>query len=100
VLREMKRIVHATGGKLETAEGLAGLGDLVAAGTSDLSFNYRVGRSIAEGIADEKVKSEGLSTLKEIRHVVKLEDYPLAQLLEKLIYHYGQPTELKTLLEQ
>jgi glycerol-3-phosphate dehydrogenase (NAD(P)+) len=99
VLREMKRMVHATGGRLETAEGLAGLGDLVAAGTSDLSFNYRVGRSIAEGIADEKIQSEGLSTLKELRHAVKLDDYPIAHLLDKLIYHYGEPGELKQLLE-
>lgn len=99
VLREMKRMVRQLDGRAETAEGLAGLGDLVAAGTGDASFNYRVGRSIAEGIADEKVKSEGLSTLKELSHVVKLEDYPLANLLNRLIYHYGQPLELKQFLE-
>ena len=99
VLREMKRILQDVGANAETAEGLAGLGDLLAAGTGDSSFNYRVGRSIAERIADENVKSEGLSTLQELPHVIKLEEYPLAHLLDKLIYHYGDPHELQLLLE-
>ncbi len=80
-------------------EGLAGLGDLVSAGTSDDSFNYRVGRSIAEGIADEKVRSEGLSTLKELPHIITLSEYPLVNLLSTLIYHYGDPHEFQQLLE-
>jgi glycerol-3-phosphate dehydrogenase (NAD(P)+) len=99
VLREMKRILKDLGANPETAEGLAGLGDLVAAGTGESSFNYRVGRSIAERIADGSVKSEGLTTLQELSHVVKLSEYPLAHLLDKLIYHYGDPNEFKQLLE-
>jgi len=99
VLREMKRILNDLDANAATAEGLAGLGDLVAAGTADSSFNYRVGRSIAERIADEKVKSEGLTTLQELSHVVKLEEYPVANLLNKLIYHYGDPHEFQQLLE-
>lgn len=99
VLREMKRILSDLGANPATAEGLAGLGDLLAAGTGDSSFNYRVGRSIAERIADEKVKSEGLTTLQELPHVITLEQYPLANLLNKLIYHYGDPQEFRQLLE-
>jgi glycerol-3-phosphate dehydrogenase (NAD(P)+) len=99
VLREMKRILKDLGANPETAESLSGLGDLLTAGTSDNSFNYRLGRSIAERIADADVKSEGLSTLQELSHVVKLQDYPIAHLLDKLIYHYGDPHEFQQLLE-
>jgi glycerol-3-phosphate dehydrogenase len=72
----------------------------VAAGAGESSYNYRVGRSIVEGIADDKVKSEGLSTLKEMPHVIKLEDYPLVQLLDKMIYHYENPQTFRKLLQQ
>ncbi len=99
VLREMKHILASAHANAETAEGLAGLGDLLATGTSETSFNYRVGKSIAEGIADEKVKSEGLVTLKELEHVVNLSECPVAQSLNKLVYHYGEPKELQALLE-
>jgi glycerol-3-phosphate dehydrogenase (NAD(P)+) len=99
VLREMKRILGDLGADPATAESLAGLGDLVASGTDEKSFNYRVGRSIAERIADGNVKSEGLSTLRELSHVVKLQDYPLAHLLDQLIYHYGEPKEFQRFLE-
>lgn len=99
VLREMKRILVDLDARPETAEGLAGLGDLLAAGTGDSSFNYRVGRSIAERIADSNVKSEGLTTLLELSHVIKIEQYPLVRLLDKLIYHYGGPHEFQQLLE-
>jgi glycerol-3-phosphate dehydrogenase (NAD(P)+) len=99
VLREMKRILSGLGANPDTAESLAGLGDLLAAGTGEASFNYRVGRSIAERIADSTIHSEGLSTLQEISHVLKLSDYPLISLLDKLIYHYGDPHEFQQLLE-
>ena len=99
VLREMKRILTDLGANAATAEGLAGLGDLLAAGTGESSFNYRVGRSIAERIADQNLKSEGLSTLLELPHVIKLEQYPLVNLMDKLIYHYGDPHEFQQLLE-
>ena len=99
VLREMKHILKDLRHNPETAEGLAGLGDLLAAGTGASSFNYRVGRSIAERIADQKVKSEGLTTLQELPHLVRLEQYPLANLLDKLIYHYGDPHEFQQFLE-
>lgn len=99
VLREMKRILADLRANPETAEGLAGLGDLLAAGTGDSSFNYRVGRSIAERIADSDVKSEGLTTLRELSHVVEIRRYPLADLLDKLIYHYGETQEFQQFLE-
>lgn len=99
VLREMKRILEDVGANPETAEGLAGLGDMLTAGEGGNSFNYRLGRSIAEGIADGKVTTEGLTTLKEFSHVAKLEEYPIIRLMDKLIYHYEDPHALQQLLE-
>jgi glycerol-3-phosphate dehydrogenase (NAD(P)+) len=99
ILHEMKRILNDLGANPETAESLAGLGDLLAAGTGDSSFNYRVGRSIAERIADGDIRSEGLSTLQELPHVLKISDYPVVNLLDKLIYRYGDPHEFQQLLE-
>ena len=99
VLREMKRILKGVGADPETAEGLAGLGDMLTAGTGGNSFNYRLGRSIAEGIADGKVDTEGLTTLRELSHIMKLEEYPLMHLLDKIIYHYEDPHVLQQLLE-
>ena len=99
VVREMKRILQTVGADVATVEGLAGLGDLMASGTDDRSFNYRVGRSIAERIADEKVKSEGLATLRELPGIIKLKEFPLANLLDTLIYHYGDPQDFQRFLE-
>ncbi len=99
VVREMKRILQRVGADPATAEGLAGLGDLMASGTDDRSFNYRVGRSIAERIADARVKSEGLATLQELPHAVKLEEFPLANLMNRLVYHYGNPQDFQRFLE-
>lgn len=98
-LREMKRMLRSVDASPEAAEGLAGLGDLLATGTSESSFNYRIGRGIAEQIADVNVQSEGLSALQELSHVFRLNDYPLARVLDKIVYHYGHPEELKKLLE-
>lgn len=98
VLREMKQLlIH-----LETdpllAEGLAGLGDLITTGITDSSFNYRVGKTIAEGIADEGIKSEGLNTLKVLSEKVDLSRYPLLNVLNQTIYRYEPTTALEKLL--
>lgn len=98
-LREMQRMIRALGGNSEVAEGLAGLGDLIATGTGETSFNYRVGRSIAERFADANVQSEGLTALEQLPHAVTMAEYPLAQALSKIVYHYADPHELQQLLE-
>lgn len=98
-LREMKRVLRSLEVDADAAQGLAGLGDLLATGTSESSFNYRIGRGIAEQIADVNVQSEGLSALQELSHAVRLSDYPLAEVLDKIVYHYGHPEEFTKLLE-
>lgn len=61
-LREMKRVVSLLGGQAQTAEGLSGVGDLIATGFSTLSANFTVGKEVilhGEALS----KSEGLVAL-------------------------------------
>lgn len=48
-LLEMVRLGVASGARIETFLGLAGVGDLYATASSTLSRNYRVGRALGEG---------------------------------------------------
>lgn len=95
---ELKRILTDLRADPQTAEGIAGLGDLLATGFSAESFNYRVGKSIAERIVDEHVKSEGLVTLHEFSKKMSLKRYPVAQTLDQIVFHYADPHALGELL--
>ncbi|HTQ10599.1 MAG TPA: NAD(P)H-dependent glycerol-3-phosphate dehydrogenase [Fimbriimonadaceae bacterium] len=48
-LREMTLLGVARGARPETFTGIAGVGDLFATASSELSRNYRVGRALGEG---------------------------------------------------
>ncbi|EDY39575.1 NAD(P)H-dependent glycerol-3-phosphate dehydrogenase [Cyanobium sp. PCC 7001] len=48
-LAEIGVVLEGLGGKAATLYGLAGLGDLMATATSELSRNYRCGRLLAQG---------------------------------------------------
>ena len=67
-LHEMTNLGLAMGASIDTFMGLAGVGDLFATASSQLSRNYRVGRSLGEGLtlenAIEKVHQvvEGVTT--------------------------------------
>jgi len=67
-LHEMTSLGLAMGACIDTFMGLAGVGDLFATASSQLSRNYRVGRSLGEGVglgsAVEKVDQvvEGVTT--------------------------------------
>lgn len=98
VLAEMKRLLTDLKGSAHTAEGLAGLGDILATGYNDESFNYRIGKSLAEKIANEHLKSEGLVTLYELSRQVTLKHYPVASAIDSIVFHYGEPSKLIDLL--
>jgi glycerol-3-phosphate dehydrogenase (NAD(P)+) len=100
VLAEMKRMLADLHANPLTAEGLAGLGDMLATGFIDISFNYRVGKSLAEQIADEHIKSEGLVSLNELEHHVPIKHYPVAEAIDKIVFHYAEPKTLGDLLSQ
>jgi len=54
-LAEISRLGVAMGGRLETFNGLAGLGDLVLTCTADMSRNHAVGTRIAQGASLDQV---------------------------------------------
>lgn len=57
-LREMTRLGLALGARVETFMGVAGVGDLFATASSNLSRNYRVGRALGEGRSLEEALAE------------------------------------------
>jgi glycerol-3-phosphate dehydrogenase (NAD(P)+) len=98
VLDEMKRMLADMHADPRTAEGVAGLGDLLATGFSEESFNYRVGKSLAERIADEHIKSEGLVTLHELSRHINLKQYPVAHAIDQIVFHYADARTLGDVL--
>jgi glycerol-3-phosphate dehydrogenase (NAD(P)+) len=98
VLREMKQLLIRLEADPQLANGLAGLGDLITTGITDASFNYRIGKTIAEGIADEGIKSEGLMTLERLSKVLDLKPYPVLATLNQMLYHYEPTSQLEALL--
>lgn len=97
-LAEIKSLLAELGGDPRTAEGTAGLGDLLSAGFSGESFNYSIGKSLAEGRADPQVKSEGLVTLSELGRKIKLANYPLARATEQITFNNAKPQKILDLL--
>ena len=97
-LAETKRLLADLKGDPRTAEGVAGLGDMLATGFSEDSFNFRVGKTLAERIANEHIKSEGLVTLYELGKHVNVKRYPVANTLDNIVFHYGDPQKLVDLL--
>ncbi len=96
-LAEMRRIVADLGGDARIVDSVAGLGDFMSSSFGNDSFNYRIGKSLAEGIVNEHVKSEGLVTLSELGRKLKLTDYPVAHFIEQSVFHYGKPQKLSDL---
>lgn len=97
-LHEMKQILTDRRADPRTAEGIAGLGDLLATGLNEASFNYRVGKSLAEGIAGAHLKSEGLVALDECSRAFDLKKYPIAQVVNQIVFHYGAPAKLSEVI--
>ncbi len=98
VLAELKRILSDLRADSQVAEGVAGLGDILATGFSEESFNYRVGKSLAEKIASAHLKSEGLVTLYELGRHLNIKHYPVANAIDNIVFHYGEPSKLVDLL--
>ncbi|WP_299726473.1 NAD(P)H-dependent glycerol-3-phosphate dehydrogenase [uncultured Endozoicomonas sp.] len=72
-LAEMSRFAVTLGANPMTFLGLAGVGDLVATCTSELSRNFQVGRALGEGCslqeAEQKLGqvAEGVNTLQQVK---------------------------------
>lgn len=57
-LEEMSRLIRASGGRAETVYGLAGLGDLIATGTSGESRNRAYGEKLGRGVPPKRAQAE------------------------------------------
>lgn len=57
-LAEMSRLIHARGGHSNTIYGLAGLGDLIATGTSPESRNRGFGEKLGKGLTPKRALAE------------------------------------------
>jgi glycerol-3-phosphate dehydrogenase (NAD(P)+) len=90
-LAEMVRFGIAMGAHEETFLGLAGVGDLLATCSSQLSRNYRTGLRLAQGDPLEKVladlgsTAEGVKTTRSVREFAQLNgiDMPVTE----AVYH-------------
>lgn len=76
-LGEMARLGLASGAKLQTYLGLAGVGDLMVTCRSPHSRNHRAGRMIAEGLAPDEIRTrigqavEGMRTAPIVRDMAR-----------------------------
>lgn len=77
-LAEMCRLGLAMGAKQETFLGLAGVGDLILTGTSELSRNFRFGKTWGETLSREETLSmmsgkvvEGFATAEVLKNIAE-----------------------------
>ena len=76
-MAEMARMGEAFGAKPRTYSGMAGMGDLVATCTSQLSRNRRAGELLAKGVPSEWIEqeigqvAEGLTTAPALRDLAR-----------------------------
>jgi glycerol-3-phosphate dehydrogenase (NAD(P)+) len=91
---EMIYLGRALGGNVHAFIGLAGVGDLVATATSELSRNFTVGRRLAEGksleeiLANMEETAEGVNTVKIMTHLAENLKVraPITQILYRIMY--------------
>ncbi len=96
-MHEMAGIVKALGGKAQTAFSDAGLGDLVATGSSPLSRNYSLGREIAT-TGKQTIKSDGLVSLPAFEKLLgkKASQFPFFCAIRDIVLHHK---DSKTILD-
>jgi glycerol-3-phosphate dehydrogenase (NAD(P)+) len=100
VLREMKAAIKELGGRASAAEGLAGLGDLLATGWSELSYNYRTGKRLASGeVGAGSLGGEGINSLREIPKVIDISKYPVLAAMHAIAFGGAAPSSLQTVFE-
>ncbi len=84
--QEMKGLAEILGGKKETCEGLAGLGDLLATGWSNFSHNFTTGRNII--LRNTKnPRSEGCASLPSISKLLgkDIQNYKILYSVKQII---------------
>jgi glycerol-3-phosphate dehydrogenase (NAD(P)+) len=98
-LREMAEITKVKGGLLETCYGLAGIGDLIVTGVSNLSRNFTFGMLLGQGgtaiLAKEKIGMvvEGEYTVLSAYNITKEHnlDLPIVAAMYRVVYENENP---------
>ncbi|MDN6968591.1 NAD(P)H-dependent glycerol-3-phosphate dehydrogenase [Oenococcus sp. UCMA 17063] len=93
-LVEMRRLGVALGGKSETFDGLAGLGDLIVTAMSANSRNFRAGLGLSSGKSLEQVQKEmgmvieGVKTAKAVDQLSRKNNIsmPISKSVYKILY--------------
>lgn len=99
-VEEMSRFMTELGADSKVVLGYAGLGDLLATGWGDESFNYRIGKALAEGIASsEHSKGEGVNAAREAAKVVDLKRYPIMAAIYKIALKNQDPKIFKDVID-
>ena len=101
-LAEMTRLGVALGGDPLTFSGLAGVGDLVATCTSDLSRNRRVGFEFGRGrpaeeiMNDSPMVAEGIRTASGVVELARRNDVvmPIAEMVSGVIEGRSAPADI------
>jgi glycerol-3-phosphate dehydrogenase (NAD(P)+) len=86
IYSEMRYIVGKMNGRLETADGLAGLGDLIATGFSSYSKNHAAGQELVR-FGYCKIASEGLVSIKPMANKMRnhLNNLALLHVLNNIV---------------
>jgi glycerol-3-phosphate dehydrogenase len=90
-MSEFQRLLAVLGGDPDQALSLAGLGDLLATGWSDLSFNHRIGKMIVKDPKNTEPKGEGVMSLKYIADKVDITQYPILQATHRILFDGADP---------
>jgi glycerol-3-phosphate dehydrogenase (NAD(P)+) len=101
-LSEISRYVERCGGDARTMAGLAGVGDLIATCSSDLSRNHQVGRRLAAGESLGEIRAsmvhvaEGVNTTRSvIEHSREIGcEMPIAEGVHAVLFEGAQPTDI------
>ena len=105
-LSEMSRLGLCLGASRLTFSGLAGMGDLIATCSSNLSRNRRLGMSLAKGISLEEISkkmdnvAEGIGTTKAVipmaqKHQIQ---FPIGEAVYNILFNGSNPSKVAELL--
>ena len=97
---EIVRVVEIMGGKMETAFGLTGIGDLIVTASSENSRNFKAGRNIGLGMKLDDVYAKEAQTIEGIRTIEAMHqlsikhkvDLPMINTAYDIIFN-GLPVE-------
>lgn len=86
IIDEFQRLLEAFGGDPHTALSLVGMGDLLATGWGQTSFNYNMGKQFALDREKAEPKGEGVLALHELPFKLSLEDFPIVAGLHAMLF--------------